>query len=334
MGKKTQQSDRMGYSIVFSMVLHILLISLLLFGSLTQKVTTGGGGAEGDIIDAVMVDPKVLVQQYQRQQQQKIDMQRAQEQRQKKALRQAEELQQKYIAGQQRLKDLEKERLQVQQAADEVKQQTVDQQKRIVEQQKQAQALTAKAKEEQKQAEAAAENAKKKQREAEEKQMQAEAKQIKTEEEAQKKAAIAAKKKADMAKKTAIQAAKESSDVDDLFDSLASSQPVSQSNAATAGKGGGKKSGASTTEINSYLAQIKMAIEAKFHDAKLFKGQICKLRIKLAPDGMLIDIIAEGGDPALCKAALMAAKQARIPKPPSDELYDIFKNIPLVFKPE
>jgi colicin import membrane protein len=58
------------------------------------------------------------------------------------------------------------------------------------------------------------------------------------------------------------------------------------------------------------------------------------LRIKLAPDGRVIDVMAEGGDPALCKAAVVAAKQARIPKPPSQELYDMFKDASLVFKPE
>lgn len=57
------------------------------------------------------------------------------------------------------------------------------------------------------------------------------------------------------------------------------------------------------------------------------------LRIKLAPDGMLLDIKPEGGDPALCQAALAAAKLAKIPKPPSQAVYEVFKNAPLDFKP-
>ncbi|EIR10076.1 protein TolA [Yersinia pestis PY-45] len=58
------------------------------------------------------------------------------------------------------------------------------------------------------------------------------------------------------------------------------------------------------------------------------------MRIKLAPDGLLIDVKAEGGDPALCQAAIAAAKQAKIPKPPSTDVYEQFKNAPLVFKPQ
>ncbi|MNH19790.1 cell envelope integrity inner membrane protein TolA [compost metagenome] len=54
----------------------------------------------------------------------------------------------------------------------------------------------------------------------------------------------------------------------------------------------------------------------------------------MAPDGLLIDVKSEGGDPALCQAAIAAAKQARIPKPPSQAVYEVFKNAPLTFRPE
>lgn len=43
---------------------------------------------------------------------------------------------------------------------------------------------------------------------------------------------------------------------------------------------------------------------------------------------MLLDIKPEGGDPALCQAALAAAKLAKIPKPPSQAVYEVFKNAP------
>ncbi len=54
---------------------------------------------------------------------------------------------------------------------------------------------------------------------------------------------------------------------------------------------------------------------------------------KTGTDGMLLDIKPEGGDPALCQAALAAAKLAKIPKPPSQAVYEVFKNAPLDFKP-
>nr|WP_307986775.1 cell envelope integrity protein TolA [Yersinia pestis] len=127
-------------------------------------------------------------------------------------------------------------------------------------------------------------------------------------------------------------------DVDDLFGGLANAKNAPKSGsgagAAAAGKGGGKKSGASGADISGYLGQITGAIQSKFYDADLYKGRTCDLRIKLAPDGLLIDVKAEGGDPALCQAAIAAAKQAKIPKPPSTDVYEQFKNAPLVFKPQ
>lgn len=90
-------------------------------------------------------------------------------------------------------------------------------------------------------------------------------------------------------------------------------------NASPAGSGNTKNNGASGADINNYAGQIKSAIESKFYDASSYAGKTCTLRIKLAPDGMLLDIKPEGGDPALCQAALAAAKLAKIPKPPSQQ---------------
>jgi colicin import membrane protein len=66
----------------------------------------------------------------------------------------------------------------------------------------------------------------------------------------------------------------------------------------------------------------------------LFVGKTCDLRIKLGPDGLLLDVKAVGGDPALCQAAVTAANQAKIPKPTSDAIYQHFKNATLEFKPQ
>ena len=73
---------------------------------------------------------------------------------------------------------------------------------------------------------------------------------------------------------------------------------------------------------------------AKFYTDPSYTGKTCDLRIKLAPDGLLLDVKAEGGDPALCQAALSAARQARYPKPPSEAVYQVFKNAPVVFQPQ
>ncbi len=84
-----------------------------------------------------------------------------------------------------------------------------------------------------------------------------------------------------------------------MFGGLANAKNAPKSGsgagAAAAGKGGGKKSGASGADISGYLGQITGAIQSKFYDADLYKGRTCDLRIKLAPDGLLIDVKAEGG---------------------------------------
>lgn len=53
----------------------------------------------------------------------------------------------------------------------------------------------------------------------------------------------------------------------------------------------------------------------------------------MAPDGLVIGVKVEGGDPALCQAAAAAARQAKMPKPPSKEVYEAFKNAPIDFNP-
>ncbi|MEY8710975.1 cell envelope integrity protein TolA, partial [Mangrovibacter phragmitis] len=134
--------------------------------------------------------------------------------------------------------------------------------------------------------------------------------------------------------------AKQAAGVDDLLGDLSSHKNAPKagggakgSNASPAGSGNTRNNGASGAEINGYASQIKSAIESKFYDSGSYAGKTCTLRIKLAPDGMLLDVQSEGGDPALCQAALAAARQAHMPKPPSQAVYEVFKNAPLDFKP-
>ncbi|TJT39995.1 cell envelope integrity protein TolA, partial [Escherichia coli] len=148
----------------------------------------------------------------------------------------------------------------------------------------------------------------------------------------------AAAEKAAADKKAAAE--KAAAEADDIFGELSSGKNAPKTgggakgnNASPAGSGNTKNNGASGADINNYAGQIKSAIESKFYDASSYAGKTCTLRIKLAPDGMLLDIKPEGGDPALCQAALAAAKLAKIPKPPSQAVYEVFKNAPLDFKP-
>lgn len=61
-----------------------------------------------------------------------------------------------------------------------------------------------------------------------------------------------------------------------------------------AGQGNAKTAGASGADISGYMGQIQGAIQSKFYDASSFAGKTCDLRIKLAPDGLLISVQAAG----------------------------------------
>ena len=86
--------------------------------------------------------------------------------------------------------------------------------------------------------------------------------------------------------------------------------------------------------MNGYIAQVRLAIQAKFYNADLYRGKTCTLEINITDKGTLISVNAVGGDDGLCQAALAAAKQARIPAPPSKSVWQQFKNTKLDFKPE
>ncbi|AAZ40972.1 TolA [Candidatus Blochmanniella pennsylvanica str. BPEN] len=89
-----------------------------------------------------------------------------------------------------------------------------------------------------------------------------------------------------------------------------------------------------SNEINIYKRMISESIQQKFYNFSYYVGKQCNLRIKLAPDGTLLSVTAISGDYDLCQAAIIAAKLAKIPKPPNSDIYEIFKNTILNFSPQ
>lgn len=76
MSKATEQNDKLKRAIFISVILHIILIALLIWSSFDENIDASSGGGGGDI-DAVMVDPGAVAEQYNRQQNQQSDSQRA-----------------------------------------------------------------------------------------------------------------------------------------------------------------------------------------------------------------------------------------------------------------
>lgn len=85
--------------------------------------------------------------------------------------------------------------------------------------------------------------------------------------------------------------------------------------------------------ITSYATKIKHAIEEKMYRPESYKGQKCTVRLLLGRDGLVMSATAENGNPELCHAALEAIRKAEIPPPPDAKTWQVFKNIPLDFKP-
>ncbi|HCU0193663.1 cell envelope integrity protein TolA [Proteus mirabilis] len=333
MGKKTKPiRSKLSGSVILSTVLHLLIIALLIWGSLTQKWNLGGGGgSDGQVIDAIMVDPNAVVQEYNQQKAQQANVQKAEQERKARAQQQEEELRQQQIKEQERLKALEVERLQAKEAAEAAAQAKAERD-RILKEQADAKAKAeAEAK---KQAELAAkqkaEEAKAKAEAEAKAKAEADAK-AKAEADAKAKAAAEAKAKAAAEAKAKAAAQQQSKAVDSLLDGLVA-QGDKQSGASAAGQGGGNRSGANAAGIDRYTGQVKVAIEQKFFDSDLYKGRKCDLKISIAPDGMLVSAKAVGGDPALCQVALQAAKMATLPKPPKD-IYEQVKSPTIEFKP-
>jgi colicin import membrane protein len=96
----------------------------------------------------------------------------------------------------------------------------------------------------------------------------------------------------------------------------------------------GKATPAAGDEVSNYAGQVRAAIQRHFYDANAYAGKTCALRMKFAPDGMLLAVRPESGDPALCQAAIKAIINTRFPKPPSQAVYDAFKNSVLEFRPQ
>lgn len=81
-----------------------------------------------------------------------------------------------------------------------------------------------------------------------------------------------------------------------------------------------------------YAGQIRDAVISQIYSPEQYTGKRCTVRMHQARDGMIISARSEGGDPAFCQVALLAVQHAKIPPAPSDEVYQIFRNVPLDFQ--
>ena len=328
-----KSNSKLSLAIIVSIVLHVILIIILCY-KVMQDDSNSYGDINGQSLNAIMVDPSIMVEQRQRQSQSQINQQRLREQIDDQINKQTEALQQKQLEQQQLLKKLEMERLKLD---EKMKQDQLEAERLEAERKKQEQ-LEADRKKEAERIEA--ERKKQEQLEADRKkeaerieaerkkqeQLEAERKKEAERLEAEKKAAQEKAKKEKQLAKQRAEAAKNEKAVNDLLGGLTSGKP-SSSNSPASSKGN------SNDAKNKYINSVRTAISNKFiNPNKLYAGKYCNLEILIAPDGLILSLKVLGGDEPLCREAVAAAKLAHMPIP-SQELYNEVKLMKINYTP-
>ncbi len=129
------------------------------------------------------------------------------------------------------------------------------------------------------------------------------------------------KKQAEQARKKSQQEAKQLED--DLFSDLDSDTPGAPGNKAGPGMGG---------EGDAYSGLVSATIQRNMFIDQNMKGKSAVLKVKIAPDGLIISIGACDGDAAICSAATAALNKIGSlpdPKPFNVTDYDLAINLQL-----
>ena len=305
-------NSKLSVPVLISIILHGIIIVILGYRFM-QDSDANFGSINGNSIDAIMVDPSVLNEQYQRQLQSQINQQSAHNQRQEQINSQTDEFLQKQFEQQEQLKQLEKER------------QELAEKQRL--EQIAANEAAKEAERAIKEAEKAVQEAK--ERAAREAERIAQEAKEKAEKEAKERAAKEAAEKA--AKEKAARARAEQAKRDKELNQLLGGLTSGSSNSSS---GTPNRRGVSNGELGKYISLVQTAIRNNFNNPNgLYSGKNCILEIQIAPDGLLLNVNAKGGDDALCREALTATKLAVIPKPTS-ALYNQVKTMTIDFQPK
>ena len=302
--------SKLSLPVIISIILHGILIIVLGYQFIPDDNGENYGSINGNSIDAIMIDPSVMTEQYQRQLQAQVNQEKANQQRQEQLDKQVKELAEKAEAEKAAAEKAAAEKAAAEKAAAE---------KAAAEKAAAEKAAAEKAAAEKAAAEkAAAEKAAAEKAAAE----KAAAEKAAAEKAAAEKAAAekaAAAKRAEQAKKDKA--------LNDLLGGLTSGSPDVSGGAAS-------RRGVSDGELNKYRSLVQNAISNKFiNPQNLYRGKTCTLQIQIAPDGLLLNVTSKGGDAELCREALAATKLAVIPKP-SSKLYNEVKTMTIDFQPK
>lgn len=152
MRKTKEQKNKLSRSVVLSIIFHVLLFGFIIFGSLDEIIKLGGGGQGGEVVDAIMVDPGVVIEQYNQLQRQQNSAKQADTERKKRLQQQEEELRKQQEEEQKRLKMVEEVRIKIAREAEQQRKQAEEaaakakaEQERLIKEQAEAKEKAAKA---------------------------------------------------------------------------------------------------------------------------------------------------------------------------------------------
>ncbi|WP_334650239.1 cell envelope integrity protein TolA [Klebsiella pneumoniae] len=92
-------------------------------------------------------------------------------------------------------------------------------------------------------------------------------------------------------------------------------------------------SGASAVAISQYANQVRADVQENIYDADQWQGKQCTVKITIGSDGVLTSGSSEAGDTEFCGEVLATlSKMQRLPRPPSQGVYEAMKTMHLVFK--
>lgn len=294
-------------AIVAAVVIHLLMGIMLMLNSDLSPKSKPTPKPQMQVIDAVVIDQSKLQQQVEKLNTQKQANKRREDNRIKELEKRAADAQKKRQQEAQRIKSLEKQR-----------------KKKEAEKKKADDAAKVS------RAKAAAEEKRRKQKEQERKKSEkaaadAKAKRIKAEEDERKAAEQRRRKKLEDEKRK--KAAAERAEQERLLEQQMLEEMAARSSA---------RSQQVMSEVDKYGALISQAIERNFiSDESTMRGKSCKLKIRLASSGFVINVQAVEGDKVVCQEAIKAVNKAgTLPVSKDPEVFKELQNISITYTPE
>lgn len=296
------------WSIVKSTGLHAVIVAVLVTSMhFTPAPKIVQSVPNSRPIEAVVIDQSALQQQLQKIEQEKLDLKRAEEKRLRDIEQRAKDAERKRQQEVQRINNLEKKAKAQEAENKRARQAAADARKKQKEQEiaKKLEAEKARKERERKAAEKKAADEKRK-READEK----------------------ARKEADRKKKEAERKQREAIEKTEqeriLQEQLQAEQAVRSA----------QRRKVVISEVGKYKALIRNTITSNFIVSPSMKGKTCTLKLRLASNGLVIQVQTLGGDPNVCRAAQAAVlKNDSLPVSSEPDVFAELKEIIMPFQP-